>query len=80
MLIDTATRPGMSGSPVIWRGAQYFDEANNTWVHTTGNVSRFLGIYSGRVAAKDTIEAQLGLVWRASLIEEIIAANRPDTG
>jgi S1-C subfamily serine protease len=80
MLIDTATRPGMSGSPVIWRGAQYFAEANNTWVHTTGNVSRFLGIYSGRVAAKDTIEAQLGLVWRASLIEEIIAANRRDTG
>ena len=38
----------------------------------------FLGVYSGRLSSKDEFEAQLGIVWRASVIEEIIrSGSRP---
>ena len=79
MHVDTASRPGMSGAPVIhrswWRhvtrpGAEVFDGAART---------RFLGVYSGRVPVDHPHEAQIGLVWHASYIDEIIAGGMKDT-
>jgi hypothetical protein len=69
-LIDCRTRPGQSGSPVIAFGSggmaamddgstAVFDKA--FW--------RFLGIYSGRIHA----ESDLGIVWKASAIAELVA-------
>jgi hypothetical protein len=76
MFVDTASRPGMSGSPVIRR----------SWVgHMMqgGNVSlgaatatKFVGVYSGRLVSTDPIDAQIGLVWPGSLIPEIVAGQR----
>jgi hypothetical protein len=77
-LIDTASRPGMSGAPVILR---------SYWVHLTDSGpsiktdpgTKFFGVYSGRLQVRDG-EAQLGRVWPASFITEIIDANVRDTG
>jgi hypothetical protein len=38
-------------------------------------VAKFIGVYSGRVQTDQPYEAQIGLVWDASFIDEIIAAN-----
>lgn len=73
-LVDTATRKGMSGSPVIFRYRGFYkhgesEEAGpNDWL---GEGDDFVGVYSGRVGASD-VEAQLGIVWKRTVIEEII--------
>lgn len=77
LLIDTATRKGMSGSPVIAvrrgltnpRGTSGFSDAT-----IIGMAETFLGIYSGRVD-DDPLGAQIGIVWKASVVEEIISAG-----
>jgi len=78
MLVDTASRPGMSGAPVIrgsWSnhlvepGRQAYDDRTAT---------KFLGVYSGRVPTDHPAEAQIGLVWDASFINEIISGRRRD--
>jgi Trypsin-like peptidase domain len=79
ILIDTATRSGMSGAPVIWRGNIYsWKTGTESGSSMGGTYSKFVGIYSARTAAKDTIEAQLGYVWRAAVIEEIITGGIRD--
>ena len=71
MLVDTASRPGMSGAPVIRRiWSNYEIDMIDT------PVDRFIGVYSGRAHADDPDEAQIGLVWDGSLIEEIIVGKR----
>lgn len=74
-LIDTATRSGMSGSPVIlrYRGFYMHDQKSaipndEDWF---GEGDMFVGVYSGRLG-KSEVEAQLGMVWKARLIDEII--------
>jgi len=76
LLVDTATRPGMSGSPVIavrrgWtqpRGGAIADSV-------VGQADQFLGVYSGRLG-DDPMGLQLGIVWKARLISEIIAGGQ----
>jgi len=71
MLIDSASRPGMSGGPVILRSyGTHLTESGPSI--TTEPATRFIGLYSGRLHTKDALEAQLGMVWPRSLIEEII--------
>jgi hypothetical protein len=72
-LIDTATREGMSGAPVIHRT---FDVAN-TYTDTLKPrpVDAFVGIYSGRHIGRLNEEAHLGVVWREELIREIVATK-----
>jgi hypothetical protein len=78
-LVDTASRPGMSGAPVILRtyGAHLTDSGTSL---TTAPATRFLGIYSGRLRTLDAADAQLGRVWPESLINEIIEAAVRDPG
>lgn len=79
ILIDSASRPGMSGSPVIlrkWDG--YHDENGNTYM-AGGDATRLIGVYSGRLSTADPNDAQLGLTWPAFLLEQIIAGKRLDT-
>jgi hypothetical protein len=78
LLVDTASRPGMSGAPVIRRswGFHILDDGSNL-----GGVpfaTRFVGIYSGRLHTKDSRDAQIGMVWPAWIIEEIIRGGRVD--
>lgn len=76
LLIDTATRIGLSGSPVIaQRTGIWFPEgvADKTDLDQAilGSGRKFLGIYSGRVGDTE-FQAQLGIVWKPSAIDEII--------
>jgi Trypsin-like peptidase domain len=80
MLVDTASRPGMSGAPVILRSLSnhIMEDGSNRPLDSTPR-TRFIGVYSGRMPTKDKEEAQIGMVWHPSFIEEIIAANTRDT-
>lgn len=75
-LIDTATRPGLSGSPVIYRsnGVHNTKDGKLTSDSIIGTVCGFLGVYSGRIG-KGEIHAQLGIVWKKNVIDEIINGN-----
>jgi hypothetical protein len=76
-LIDTATRTGMSGSPVIVRHSGIFNPSGAAHITpdaVIGTVSKFVGIYSGRLG-DDPMEVQLGMVWRAEVLEDIVTGN-----
>ena len=74
-LIDTATRKGMSGSPVLL-------EVNTTTFRDLGPSAsgganrvfsterKLIGVYSGRIGS-EADGFQLGMVWRSSLLGEI---------
>jgi hypothetical protein len=76
LLIDTATRPGLSGSPVIMQrvGIHGMTDGILRGPEIIGRIRNFIGIYSGRIGA-DELKAQLGVVWKARVIEEIIQAK-----
>jgi hypothetical protein len=75
VLIDTASRPGMSGSPVIRR--TYGSHLMSSGSSTMGDPlkTKFIGVYSGRLTSKDPLDAQLGMMWSAKLLSEIVAGN-----
>ncbi len=75
--VDTASRPGMSGSPVILRSWGGYQTEEGGLVSAAGSATRFIGVYSGRIGAQDELQAQLGIVWRAEVVDQIITAGRP---
>lgn len=79
VLVDTASRPGMSGSPAILRawGSCLLDDGSVSMV--TGTSTRVFGVYSGRLKSADPLDAQLGIVWPIAFVDEIIAGTVRDT-
>ncbi len=78
ILVDTASRPGMSGSPVIFRrtGIHNLSKGGGLTTNTIiGQIQGFVGIYSGRLRGDSPIDAQLGIVWKKQVIDEIIEGN-----
>jgi hypothetical protein len=73
LLIDTATRPGLSGSPVIMQriGIHGMTGKTMSGAEIIGRIRNFIGVYSGRIGAHE-LKAQLGIVWKARVIAEII--------
>lgn len=71
MLIDTATREGMSGGPVIAVAHRGFEVKSNMFIATSDHGYRFVGVYSGRLGS-DEMKAQLGIVWKARVVDEIL--------
>lgn len=67
-LIDCRSRQGQSGSPVIAYRPNGDVNLGNVFAIFGGPVKKFLGIYSGRINK----ESDLGLVWKASAIKELI--------
>ena len=71
-LVDSRTRPGQSGSPVVaYRPPGPVISELGGMSMSVGPVEKFLGVYSGRVHP----DSDLGLVWKASLIAETIGAR-----
>ncbi len=73
-LIDSRTRPGQSGSPVI----HYSDGGPLQTLEGTiigaGEQATLLGIYSGRIHR----DSDLGIVWKVAAINEVVAnGQRP---
>jgi hypothetical protein len=70
-LIDCRSRRGQSGSAVIaYRAGGAVPTTDGEVVILTQPATRFLGIYSGRINE----ESDLGIVWKASAIAELIAS------
>lgn len=78
MLVDTASRPGMSGSPVVQRSWGHHVLPSGGTAMDGQARTKFLGVYSGRVPTDHPHEAQIGLLWDRSYIEEIAAGNTHD--
>jgi hypothetical protein len=68
-LIDCRSRPGQSGSPVLlFRSGGGVPMEDGGTAIFGGQVSRFIGIYSGRINA----ESDLGIVWKTSAIAQLV--------
>lgn len=71
LLVDSRTRPGQSGSPVIYHSsAGMVPMADGSSAMFSGPVTRFLGVYSGRISS----ESDLGYVWKVSAVRETLEA------
>lgn len=72
-LVDSRTRPGQSGSPVIIysAGGAVAMQDGGTAV-MGGPAERFLGVYSGRISE----QSDLGFVWRVDAVREIIEGGQ----
>ena len=68
-LIDATTRGGMSGSPVVLRLYGGYATSRAAMKLGGGPGTRFLGVYSGRIHD----QAEIGRVWRPSVVREILA-------
>lgn len=70
-LVDCRTRPGQSGSAVISHrnGGSVAMEDGSTAIFS-GPVTKFRGIYSGRL----NDQSDIGLVWKASAVEQLVAS------
>ncbi len=71
---DTATKSGMSGSPVVLykdRPATIISEKEK---RVSKHKTKLVGIYSGRIGAdsENKGDAQLGRVWKSHIIQELI--------
>lgn len=73
--IDSATRRGMSGSPVIIRHSGMFAPRGSPGVMTgeevIGTVERFVAIYSGRIG-DDELGGQLGKAWQSGFLNDVL--------
>lgn len=75
-LVDSRTRPGQSGSPVIvYASGGMVPLENGSTAILSGPAERLLGVYSGRI----NDQSDLGFVWKTHVIPEIIdgASRRP---
>ena len=72
---DTATRSGMSGSPVILYKDRAVTMINEKERLISRHRTKLVGIYSGRIGANtgNRNDAQLGRVWKTSVIKDILA-------
>ena len=76
ILVDTATRGGMSGSPVYQVFLGSVPDKNGGVTFYTGGgglLCEFVGVYSGRYGAEDELAAQIGRVWKKSALDEMLA-------
>ncbi|MEK7195052.1 MAG: serine protease [Patescibacteria group bacterium] len=71
-LIDATTREGMSGSPVVAKRASGFYRRVNGNFIGGATVTRFMGIYSGRIPEEPGQNSNLGIVWKPEIINQII--------
>ncbi|HVW24140.1 MAG TPA: trypsin-like peptidase domain-containing protein [Polyangiaceae bacterium] len=73
-LIDSRTRPGQSGSPVVFYKRNGWITLMNGRPYMIHNpFSLLLGVYSGRISS----ESDLGFVWNVSALAAIVERGRP---
>jgi hypothetical protein len=74
LIVDTASRPGMSGAIVIAQNSGQVLRNIPGGVQMVSAARQILGVYSGRV--DDLAEAQLGIVWKWDAVLQIIDARK----
>ena len=72
---DTATKEGMSGSPVVFYKDRPATIVNEQQRKISRHWTKFVGIYSGRIGANSDTrnDAQLGRIWKVSVIDDILS-------
>lgn len=78
LLVDTASREGMSGALVIAR-SRGVAEFENKGMAAGGVYTRLVGVYTGRVAGADEMAAQIGIVWPIRYVRQVIMSGIRDT-
>lgn len=74
--VDTASKAGMSGSPVVYYEKRAVVLENKSKDQVSRHFTKFLGIYSGRLIPNSGEDAQIGQVWRADVISELIERSK----
>ena len=71
-LIDSASKSGMSGSPVLFYSPNGSLRINNFTYNFDQEIAILAGIYVGRLSVEGEADPQIGTVWNQSVINEII--------
>lgn len=85
VLIDCRTTKASSGSPVIASHSGIFMPDGKMSNSIFGTVTKFLGVYSGRLTSSDFLESyegeisEIGIVWKASVLDAITQHGLPGT-
>lgn len=76
-LIDSRTREGQSGSPVVFYSAtgQFPSEVGVTTLGTSRVNTRFMGVYSGRINK----ESDIGRVWTPVAVSQVMSGGKRST-
>lgn len=75
-LVDSASKEGMSGAPVLYYNPQGKVSMHGSTMQLSGEVSILAGVYVGRVGVTDEQDPQVGIVWHSDVIDEIIDGAR----
>jgi hypothetical protein len=67
-LLDCRSRPGQSGSPVIFAANEFTSYRSASGHIATGPVQEFIGVYSGRIHK----DSDIGVVWKRDAVREIV--------
>ena len=76
MLIDCRARKGQSGSPVVFYANELTRFLASDGTEQTGPAWDLVGVYSGRTHP----DSDIGMVWKRSVVADIIAARRRPVG
>ncbi|MEO1868891.1 MAG: hypothetical protein ABGX80_03275 [Cobetia sp.] len=71
-LIDSASKSGMSGSPVLYYSPNGEVRINGARYQFDQDVAILVGVYVGRVGVTGNADPQIGTVWNQSVIKEIV--------
>lgn len=73
-LIDSASKSGMSGSPVLYYNPNGRIQIRGSTYQLNQEAVILVGIYVGRIGVQGDVAPQIGTVWKKSVIDEIIEA------
>lgn len=71
-LVDSASKSGMSGAPVLYFSSKGTVRIRGTSYYYGQEVAILAGVYVGRLGVEDGADPQIGTVWNQSVIDEII--------
>ncbi|MGQ7863083.1 hypothetical protein ACUN0G_27980 [Pseudomonas sp. 32A] len=71
-LVDSASKSGMSGSPVLYYSPKGAVQVGGMTYRFQTDVAILAGIYVGREGVTEKADPQVGIVWHQSVIDEII--------
>ncbi len=71
-LVDSASKSGMSGSPVLYYSPKGKVVLKGLEHKFDSEVAILAGVYVGREGVTSSADPQIGIVWHASVIQEII--------
>jgi hypothetical protein len=75
-LIDATTRSGMSGSSVFAGREGGYQNTNGGIIYTGGLITKFLGVYSGRVLEETGFDSSIGIVWKPENVLGLLSIRK----